>query len=257
MWFAAVAPLWRSLAFFLAGVAGGLANGVAGGGTFITFPTMLALGVPPLPANLSTTVAIIPSFLSNLRGFRAEIRQHRPLIQRLVPVVAFGTGAGTALLLVGSSHTFERVVPWLIGAATLVFAAAPFLTRRLAGLDHHHPARWWLLAAGMAVTAAYGGYFGAGVGIMMLATMAIALPLELAEIQGIRSVLSLLVTVEAAVVFVVHGHLALGAIYPMFVGALIGGWLGTQVLLRVRTSYVRALIVAIGVATTVHLAMAA
>ncbi len=257
MWLATVTDPWRAVLFFLAGVAGGMANGIAGGGTFITFPTMLALGVAPLPANLSTTVAIIPSFLGNLRGFRAEIAAHAALIRRLVPVVALGTAAGTALLLLGSSRTFERVVPWLIGAATVVFAAAPVITRRLATLDHDHPARWWLLAGGMAVTAAYGGYFGAGVGIMMLATMAVALPLALPEIQGVRSVLSLLVTIEAAIVFLIHGHLVLGAIYPMFAGALVGGWLGTQLILRLRATYVRLIIVAIGIATTIHLAAAA
>lgn len=246
----------RLVLYGLAGVAAGVANGVAGGGTFITFPTMLALGVPALQANVSSTVGVLPSYLGGIRGFRREISRHGTLVRSLVPACLAGTLVGTALLLGVSSHTFERVIPWLIGVATVVYGLSPVITRRLAHLEHAHPARRRALVAGIFLASVYGGYFGAGLGIVLLAILAVALPLEVGALQGIRNVLSLIINVVAAVVFLARGHLAQAAIYPLLGGTLVGGWLGTVAIQRMRPGAVRIVIVAIGAVTTVHLALA-
>ena len=245
---------WRLVIFFAAGVAGGIANGIAGGGTFITFPTLLALGVPALQANVSTTVGVVPSYLGGIRGFRFEFTEHAALIRSLVAPCLLGTGAGCALLLTGSPHLFRLIVPWLIGFATLVFALAPVINARLAHREHDAPRRRSLVV-GVFLASVYGGYFGAGMGIMLLAIMALTLPYELQDVQGLRNVLSMMINSVAAVIFIVRGHLALDAVWMLLIGTLIGGWLGTRLILRLSPSVVRALVVAIGLATTVRLAI--
>ena len=185
MFVGALALWWRLSLVFLAGIAAGVANGVAGGGTFITFPTLLALGVPALQANLSTTVGVLPSYLGSLRVFRTQLAPLRQLIVSLLPSCVLGAAAGAALLLAGSPTTFRLVVPWLIGAGTILFAISPIITRRLAHIDHAHPSRRWALFLGVFVVSIYGGYFGAGLGILLLAVLAVALPLEIKELQGL------------------------------------------------------------------------
>jgi uncharacterized protein len=244
---------WRLGIYFVAGVVAGISNGIAGGGTFFAFPTMLAMGLSALTANVTTTVAVVPSFFGNLRGLSGKFAAHRKLLRPLVPIAVVGTLSGCTLLLEGSPTTFEHVVPWLIGGATALFAAAPYLTRRLAHLDHHHPARRGGLYVGIGLIALYGGYFGAGIGIMLLAVTALTLPLEIHELQTLRSLISIVISAVAALVFIVRGHLALGALYPMLAGTLIGGWLGAIVITRLSAKWVRALIITTGLVTTLKL----
>jgi uncharacterized membrane protein YfcA len=254
----ATLPLFRRLPIYLlAGVGAGIANGIAGGGTFVTFPTLLATGVPALTANVTTTVGVVPSYLGGIRGFRPQLRAHRALIRSLVPFCLVGTATGCTLLLLGSPRLFELVVPWLIGAGTALFAFAPLITKRLAHIDHAHRGRRWTLNAGVFLVAMYGGYFGAGMGILLLAVMAVSLPFDLAELQGLRSVLSLIVNVLAALIFVVRGHLLLDAVYMFLVGTLVGGWLGALLIVRLSPNVVRVLIICVGAVTTVRLAMTA
>jgi uncharacterized protein len=246
---------WRLLVVLVAGVAAGVANGVAGGGTFITFPTLLGLGVPALQANISTTVGVVPSYLGSLRVFRAQLRPHRRLIAMLTPPCVLGTVVGTALLLNGSPTTFRHVVPWLIGAGTVLFALSPVITRFLAHVEHDHRGRRWALFVGIFAVSIYGGYFGAGMGILMLAVMALALPLEIHDLQGLRNAISLIINVVAALIFLVHGHLATADVLALLVGTLVGGWLGALLIVRLSPTLVRSLVIAIGVATTIKLAI--
>ncbi|MDE3064510.1 MAG: sulfite exporter TauE/SafE family protein [Acidobacteriota bacterium] len=255
---AAIDSLWRGAILFVAGVAAGISNGVAGGGTFISFPTLLALGIAPLQANVSSTVGLVPSVIGGVRVFRAELSTHRATLRRLVPACVAGAGVGTALLLTGSESTFRAVVPWLIGAATLLFALAPRITRLLSqrrpGSDGHaHPRA---LMGGVFVASIYGGYFGAGLGIVLLAVLALTLPEDIFTLQGIRVALGLLANTVAALVFVVRGHLALVAVAILLVSTLLGGWLGARLMRRLSPTVVRVLIIAIGLVTTVRLATA-
>jgi uncharacterized membrane protein YfcA len=249
-------PLGVRLLFFLAaGIAGGIANGIAGGGTFLTFPTLLAMGIPALQANVTTSVGVVPSYVGGIRGFRFQLGEHRQLIISLAPWCIVGSGAGCALLFLGSPSTFRAVVPWLIGAATVLFALAPQITKRLAHIDHGHGPRRWALFGGIFLASLYGGYFGAGLGIMLLAVMAIGLPFEIHVLQGIRNCLSTIINSFAAIIFVIRGHLALDALYMLLIGTFIGGWLGTGLIKHLSARVVRTLVVATGTATTVYLAL--
>lgn len=253
MLIATIPLLWRLLIFLLAGIAGGVSNGIAGGGTFITFPTLLAMGVPALQANVSVTVGVVPSFFGGIRGFRHELATHRRLVVSLIPASVAGTALGCALLLTGAPSTFRVVVPWLIGAGTLLFTFAPWITRRLAHVDHAHPGRRRVLQLGIFVIAVYGGYFGAGLGILLLAILAVTMPYELKDLQGLRIALSMVISLTAALIFVIRGHLALDAVYMLLVGTLIGGWLGTILIRRLPPTVVRLLVIGTGAFTTIRL----
>jgi hypothetical protein len=247
--------LGRLTLYLLAGVAAGIANGVAGGGTFITFPTLLSQGIVALQANISTTVGVVPSYLGSIRVFRHQIAPHRRLIKTLAPSCVLGAVLGCALLLNGSASTFRTVVPWLIGVGTVLFALSPLITRALTNVEHTHPARRGALYVGIFAVSVYGGYFGAGMGILLLAVMGLALPLEMHALQGLRNALSMIINVCAAIVFIIHGHLALQAVSMLLIGTLIGGWLGALVIMRLSPTLVRVLVIAIGAATTIKLAL--
>jgi len=248
---------WRLTVYLLAGIGAGIANGIAGGGTFVTFPTLLATGASALTANVTTTVGIVPSFIGGIREFRFQIRGHRDLIRSLVPSCVLGTALGCVLLLLGSPHLFALVVPWLIGSGTLLFALAPVITKRLANVDHAHRARRWGLFIGIFVVAIYGGYFGAGMGILLWAVLALSLPFDMHELQGLRSVVSLIINLLAAMIFVLRGHLIVDAVYMFLIGTLVGGWLGALWILRLSPKVVRVVIIAVGLITTVRLAITA
>ena len=255
---AAIDTPWRVVLLFAAGVAAGISNGVAGGGTFITFPTLLALGIAPLQANVSSTVGLVPSVLAGVRVFRRELSAHTTTLKRLVPTCVAGSAVGTFLLLTESPATFAAAVPWLIGAATVLFAAAPVITRTLArrhppGAAGHPRPRF--LALGVFVASIYVGYFGAGLGIVLLAVLALSLPEDILTLQGIRIALGLLTNVVAAAVFIVRGHLALVAVAILLLSTFIGGWLGAKFMRRLPPAIVRALVIAIGLFTTVRLAL--
>jgi uncharacterized membrane protein YfcA len=246
---------WRLVIYLAAGVAAGVSNGIAGGGTFITFPTMLALGVPPVQANVSSSVGVLPSYFGGLHGFRHELRAHRALLRSLMPACVLGTGAGAAALLLGAPETFRSVIPWIIAGATALFALSPLITRRLSHIDHQHPTRRIALQVGVFWCAVYGGYFGAGLGILLLAVMGVSLPDDLDSLNGLRNALSLAINAVAAVIFIFRGHLAWDAVSMLLLGTAIGGWLGTRLIRRLRPSHVRVLIIAIGTATAIRLAI--
>jgi uncharacterized membrane protein YfcA len=173
---------------------------------------MLALGIAPLPANISTTVGVSPSYVGGMWRFRSQITPHRELLVAPLPSYLAGAALGSALLFSFPATTFRAIVPWLIGAGALLFALSPLITRRLAHIDHSHPRRRWFLYVGIFLVTVYGGYFGAGLGIVLLAVMAVTLPWELAELQGPRSIPSTIINVAAAVIFLIRGHPVLGAV---------------------------------------------
>jgi len=256
--FPAVAPLLARLAiFFVAGLAAGISNGIAGGGTFITFPTMMAMGIPALTSNVSGSVGIVTSTVGGLRSFRWDLSSQKAVVLSLLPSCILGTATGCTLLLVGSPNTFRSVIPWLIGAGTVLFACSPLITKRLAHLDQDHTSRKVILYGGIFFVSVYGGYFGAGMGVLLLAVMAISLPYDIKELQGIRYLIALVINISAALIFVIRGHLNNDAVVMILFGALIGGYLGARLIKRLSPTMVRVLVVLVGLITTVHLFLTA
>ncbi len=238
----------------LAGVGAGVFNGVAGGGSLISFPVLLALGLPPLTANITNTIGIWPGYLGGAAGFRHEISDQTDRFVRLGPVAGLGAVAGAALLLTTPSADFTRIAPWLILGASILFAVQPLLRRTLGDGSHRptlaHPVV--LLGATFAASV-YGGYFGAGLGVMLLAVLGLCLPDSITRTSGLRTVLSMLVNGVAAVVFLIHGGLVWEAVALLALGSLIGGWVGARVALSISANSLRVVVIVVGVGTAAKL----
>jgi uncharacterized membrane protein YfcA len=214
----------------------------------------LALGYPALTANITNTVGIWPGYVGGAAGFRNEISSQRDRLVPLGAVAALGGIAGALLLLTTSSATFRNLVPWLVLGASILFAVQPLLKRALGGTAHSPPrTRPILLAGGTFAASVYGGYFGAGLGVMLLAILGLALPDSIVRTSGLRTALSILVNGVAAVVFLIHGGLAWEAVGLLAAGSLLGGWIGAQVALSIPAWALRAVVVVIGLVTVVKL----
>ena len=170
----AVSGPWREAFLCVAGLAAGFVNGVAGGGTLVSFPVLLALGLPAVRANVTSTIGIWPGYLGGVAGFRREISDQLDRLRELAPVAAVGGVVGAVLLLVTPSHAFSRAAPYLVLVACALFAVQPILAKHLAARDGRQ--RRLFGQAGTFVACVYGAYFGAGLGVLLLAILGIAIP---------------------------------------------------------------------------------
>ena len=233
----------------LAAFASGIVNGAAGGGTLLSFPALLAAGFPALTANVTSSVGIWTGYLGGVAGFRREVLAQPDRLRSLAATVVAGGVAGGVLLLTTPSAAFRVAAPYLVLFACALFAVQPLLAdrlarRRQAGHDHR-----WLLQSGVFLVSVYGAYFGAGAGIVYLAVLAITLTDSLGRLNGLRSVLSLIVGTASVVVFVFSAHVAWLAAGIMAGGALVGGYLGAHVARRIPTVVFRVVVVCLGLAT--------
>lgn len=246
-------PASHALVLVLGGVGAGIFNGVAGGGSLISFPILLGLGYPALTANITNTVGVWPGYIASAAGFRREIGDQARRLLRLTPVALAGGTSGALLLLTTSASTFDDVVPWLVLGAAALFAVQPALRRALDRGSAHPRTRPVLLVVGVFLASVYGGYFGAAMGVMFLAVLGLALPVSLAHTSGLRAVLSMIVNGIAAAVFLLHGGLAWEAAGFLALGSLAGGFAGARLALALPVPALRIAVVVIGVGTAVKL----
>lgn len=247
----AVTGAWREALLALAGLGAGFVNGVAGGGTLVSFPVLLALGLPAVRANVTSTIGIWPGYLGGVAGFRREIGDQMDRLRALAPVAVSGGVVGAVLLLVTPSHAFSRAAPYLVLLACGLFSVQPVLAKRLARGDGQQ--RRVLGQAGTFVACVYGAYFGAGLGVLLLAILGIAIPDRLVRTSGLRSMLSLAVNTIAAIVFSIAAHVAWSYAGVLAVTSLVGGYAGARFARRVPTGPLRVLIILIGVAAAAKL----
>lgn len=236
----------------LAGLGAGLVNGAAGGGTLLSFPALLAVGYPALTANVTSTVGIWTGYLGGAAGFRNEVLGQRERVRALAPTVVAGSLGGGILLLTTPSHDFRALAPYLLLLASFLFAVQPWVRSRLASAGHTSTHRA-LLHVGTFLASVYGAYFGAGLGVVLLAVLATALPDPLVRVNGLRSVLSLTVNTVAVIVFVAHAHVAWGAAGLMTGAALVGGYIGSRLARAAPAGLLRAVVIALGLATAITL----
>jgi len=235
-----------------ASLAAGMVNAIAGGGSLITFPTLVWLGRDPIVANATNTVSLSPGSLAALLGFRRELGGARPwLVSGAVPSVAGGL-LGALLLLLTPSPLFAALVPWLILFATVLFAAAEPLTRllrRQAAAGGGDPAPWTptFLLYQLAV-ATYGGYFGAGIGIMMLAGLALSGFADIHRMIAFRNFYAICINGVAALYFVARGAVDWPDAALLTAGQVAGGFLGARLARALSPARVRRVVVGVGVA---------
>ncbi len=249
--------------YFVAGgaalIAGGI-NGIAGGGTLVSFPALIAIGVPALPANITNTVALSPGYLSGSVAARDDLTPQRDRMRTLAPFAVVGGLAGALLLEVTPESTFRAVVPWLVLASCALLLAQDRVrdlvqSRSVAGPTGAVPtsAAGPALCATVLVASVYGGFFGAGLGIMLLAVLGVFCSDSLVRLNAAKQVLSFLINVVAAVCFAVTGHVRWQLVPVMAVAALLGGVVGSRMAQRVDPMLLRRLVVVFGVGVAIDL----
>jgi uncharacterized membrane protein YfcA len=223
-------------------LAGGAINSVAGGGSFLTFPALILTGVAPIPANATNNTAMWLGVVASARGYREEVRGYRRMLVPALVVSSIGALAGAILLLKTPPAIFQRMIPWLLLFATLVFAISPWLTKKHDSARPHTP---WQLAAQFAV-AVYGGYFGAGIGILMLAILSFSGLPNLNVMNGLKTVLSVAINGVALIPFVIAGIIVWQIALLMAIFTMLGGYFGARFFRRVPASITRIVVLCIG-----------
>ena len=234
----------------LAAAAGGAINAVAGGGTLITFPALLFFGTPPVVANATSTLALLIGTSGSIYGYRQHLGPVRPWLARFGPISLLGGLVGALFLTHTSERTFSKLVPFLILFATVLFLAQG-LFRRFAGLDSvsalfsRHHAVWGAVFFQFAV-AVYGGYFGAGAGILMLATLGFIGLNNIHQMNTLKTIMGSLINVVAALWFIWAGLIQWPRAGVMTVGALLGYFLGSHYAQRISQQRVRQIVTGVG-----------
>src|SRR5689334_13622981 len=237
------------LAMFCAAFSAGAINSIAGGGTLITFPVLIWLGLDPKVANGTSTVALWPGLFGGLFGYRRELENSSAILIRLGLTSIVGGAVGAWLLILTPSPVFARRVPFLILFATLLFMANGFINRRLrlGTLEGKPTALWWTGAIFFQFfSAIYGGYFGAGNGILMLAAMGLLGLNELHRANGIKNFLGICINSIAVLSFSLAGLVVWRDALVMAVGALAGGYFGASMAVRIGQLWVRRGVILIG-----------
>jgi uncharacterized membrane protein YfcA len=245
---------WQAVLVLVAGIGAGTINTVVGSGTLITFPTLLAVGLPPVTANVSNTVGLFPGSFVGAYGYRRELAGQGGRSVRLGTASVLGAIAGAVLLLELPASAFKGIVPVLIILALALVIFGSQLTAWLAARGHaateHVGVPLWLLTLG---TGVYGGYFGAAQGVLLMGFLGLFLAEPLQRQNALKNVLAGLVNFVAAVVFVATTHIDWTAAALVAGGSIIGGVLGARVGRRLSPPVLRAVIVAVGIAAVVKL----
>jgi uncharacterized membrane protein YfcA len=250
----------EALAVFAAGVGAGTINTIVGSGTLITFPVLLAVGLPPVTANVSNSLGLVPGSVTGAIGYRRELAGQRARLLRLGAVCLVGGVAGAVLLVTLPSEAFDAIVPVLIGAALVLVVLQPRLSRAVQARRDANGTRapahgGPLLVLGMLIASMYGGYFGAAQGVLYLSLMGLLLEETLQRVNGLKNVLAAIVNGVAALFFIVVAPMDWAAVALIAAGATVGGLIGARVGRRLPPTALRALIVVVGVVAIVELVL--
>jgi len=246
----------QEAAVFAAGIGAGTINTIVGSGTLLTFPVLLAVGFSPVVANVSNTVGLVFGSVSGAWGYRSELEGQRDRILRLAVVATVGGVLGGVLLLALPPDAFKVVVPVLIGAACVLVVAQPAIGQRLAARrDAASTSERGGLAvrAGVLAAAVYGGYFGAAMGVLFIAVLAIFLGVGMQRANAMKNVLAAFVNLTDAVLFILLTHVDWMAAGLIGVGSMLGGMLGARVGRRLQPSVLRGVVVVVGLVALVKI----
>lgn len=244
----------HAVVLFFAGAVGGAINAVAGGGSFISFPTLLFTGVPAVPANATNTFALWIGTAASSSAYRNTTRLSLRIMLPLAIASVFGGLAGALLLIHTPGRTFLRVLPWLLLGATLLFAFGRHLTRRIAaGVSHESSAAALAVAALFELfVAVYGGYFGGGIGIMNLAMLAALGMTNIHAMNYLKLILGSIINGVATVTFIATRVIFWPQALVMTGGALIGGYASAHYAQKLPQAYIRIFVILIGIAMTIY-----
>ncbi len=237
----------------LAGLGAGMINTVVGSGSLITFPTLIALGYPPVLANVSNNIGLVPGALSGVYGYRRELVGQSNRIKRLVPASLAGSLLGSILLLQLPSAVFKKVVIVLIVIALALVVAQPTISRRLHAKGDASTRVTWPLMVLVGLAGIYGGYFGAAQGIILIALLGIFIADDLQRLNGVKNVLAMSVNLMASAVFLFAAEINWAIVACIALGSVVGGQLGATVGRKLNPKALRAVIVVVGLTALVRL----
>lgn len=232
---------------------GGALNAIAGGGSFLTLPALVFIGIPPVMANATGTVALLPGYVASAWGFRDLLRAPPgglPL-WGVAALTCVGGATGAGLLLVTSDAAFSAIVPWLLLLATLLFAFGPKLLERLAKAGREVGQGPILTATAILAVSVYGGYFNGGLGIVLLAVLRLLGEADINVANGLKNLLSALLTAIAVLLYAGGGVVAWNEVLPMAMAAIAGGYVAARISRRIPPQWVRGFVVATGAVMTV------
>ena len=238
----------------VAGLAAGLVNAVAGGGSLLSFPALLAVGYPSVEANVTNTVALFPGYLGSVLGGRRELAGQGRRIRALAAVSVVGAVGGAVLLLTTPGEVFRAVVPFLILLACALLLAQPRLAKVVQSRSRESAAEHGVvLQVTVLLAAVYGSYFGAGLGVLLLGLLGVFLVETLQRVNALKNVLSLVINTVALVAFGVFGPVVWSAALVVALSSLVGGFAGARVARRIPAKLLRALVVVYGVVVAIAL----
>jgi uncharacterized protein len=237
----------------LAGFAAGAINAAAGGGSLVTFPALIAVGYPPLVANVTNNVAVSPGYATGAWGYRGELSGQRRRIVPLAALSAFGSLVGVGLILVSSQQAFEGVVPFLVLAACALLAAQPAIGRRIGDRTGQGGRPGAGALVGQTLAAVYGGYFGAALGVAVLALLGVFFDDTLQRLNALKALLQLVIGSTAALGFALLTPVAWGAVALVGTASLAGGLVGARLAKRVSDRVLRGGIVTYGIVAAIWL----
>lgn len=244
----------EAVAIFGAGMAAGTINTIVGSGTLITFPTLLAFGYPPVVANISNNIGLVPGGVSGTWGYRRELAGQRRRLRLLAPMSLLGGATGAVLLLVLPDEAFARIVPALLALSLVLVVTQPAIQRRLQarraarGAGPEDAGHLGLAAGGTYLAGVYGGYFGAAQGVLLVGLLGSLLPESLQRVNAAKNLLSLVVNSVAAVTFclVAFDRVHWGVVGLVAAGSMLGGVAGASVGRRLPAQVLRGVIVVVG-----------
>jgi len=247
---------WAALAIFAAGLGAGTVNAIVGSGSLITFPTLLALGYPPVLANVSNNVGLVPGSVSAVHAYRRELVGQRSRMLTLGPASLAGGLTGAVILLALPHSVFKAAVPALVLLAAVLMALQPRVTRWLGDRGDRHVHGGAPLVLGVFLTVIYGGYFGSAQGVILMSLLAIFIDDDLQRLNGTKNALALIVNGMAGIVFILVAHIDWSVAALIAAGSILGGQLGGHYGRRLPTAVLRACVVVVGVSVSAVLFVA-
>jgi len=248
--------LLNGIVLFVGAMMAGLMNSVAGGGSFFSFPALIFTGVPPIPANATSTVAIWPGSVAAIGAYWRKLPRRAAIMLPLTASSVVGGLLGALILLRTPQATFMRLVPYLFLVATLLFAFGRKLSQGVGAWINNRSASSWLMVSGAAlvqlVIAVYGGFFGGGIGILMLALLSMVQMGDIHSMNAVKSLLAAAINGVAVVTFIVAGVVVWPQALLMIVGAALGGYGGAHFAQKLDPRLVRGFVIAVGFSMTIY-----
>jgi uncharacterized membrane protein YfcA len=246
--------IFNDVLIFLAAIAAGFINAIAGGGTLLTFPVLLAIGVSPVVANITNTVALVPGTIGGMWAQREDFHsQYRRLI-KLLPIAIIGGITGGLLILHTSESAFRSIIPYLILLATLLLAAQlrikNWISARI-GNAHTETNNSFFMITMVLFASIYGGYFGAGLGVILMAVLGLVIDDSLTRLNFLKQALSFSINLAAAIYFAFSGKVYWWVAFVMIFGSILGGWIGGKLAEKIKPELLRWIVVSAGLVAAV------